>query len=164
MPSGPSTSDVIASAYARRRSFSPVAVIAATYPPEATIRLLYWKVSPKPVVGFIARTSSMRDAGVDPCDSKMNSMSHRGSPVHAHTVCAIVTREVASGSPSANAGISFVIGVSHANFPPSTSRAIISDVSGLVIEPIMNNVEGVTGSLVPSARTPRPFSSTIRPS
>ena len=48
-------------------------------------------------------------------------------------------------------------GVSHAKLPRSTSRAIISDVSGLVIEPIMNSVAGVTGSLVPSSRTPRPF-------
>jgi len=42
----------------------------------------------------------MRDVGVDPFDSKMNSMSHRGSPVQAHIECAIVTREVASGSKS----------------------------------------------------------------
>ena len=149
---------------ARKVAGIPGAAIAATYPPEATIRLLYWKVSPKPVVGFIARTSSMRDVGVDPFDSKMNSMSHLGSPVHAHIVCAIVTRAVASGSPSANVGKSLVMGVSHAKVLRSTSRAIISDVSGLVIEPIMNNVEGVTGSFVPSSRTPRPFSSTILPS
>src|SRR5688572_31634496 len=113
------------------------------------MRLLYWNVSPKPVVGFIARSSSIRDSGVALSHSKMNSMSQRGRPVHAHTLCAIVTCGVAAGSPSANDGRSFVTGVSHAKFLRSTSRAIINDVSGLVIEPIMKSVAGVTGVFVP---------------
>jgi len=105
---------------------------------------------------------SMRSAVV-PAPSKIVSRSWRGRPVHAHTVCFIVSLRVVSGSPSAKPGSSVAAGVSQANAPSSTSRAINNVVSGLLIEATRNSVSAVTGARLPSWRTPKPSASTSSP-
>ena len=73
-------------------------------PAAAAIRLLYWNTSPKLLVGCIVPSSAMAEVGVDCENSKIHSMSCRGSPVHAQIKCLTSTRRVVSASPSLNGG------------------------------------------------------------
>src|SRR5436190_118668 len=68
------------------------------------MRLLYWKTSPKRLVGCIVARSFIADAGVASRYSKSHSMSCRGIPVHAQMRCFTSTWLVVAASPSLNAG------------------------------------------------------------
>ena len=59
-----------------------------------------------------------------------------------------------SNTVSMNARRISTTGVSHPMSPASTSVASIMVVNGLVVEPIIIRVSGVTGSSLPSSFTP----------
>ena len=79
-------------------------------PAAAAIRLLYWKTSPKRLVGCIVPRSFRADIGVSLRYSKSHSRSCRGMPVQAQMRCRTWTCFVVASSPSLNEGNSSVTG------------------------------------------------------
>ena len=116
------------------------------------IWLEYWNRSPRGAVKGRAAAWAIGRSGVSDPALKINSGSRSGSPVQAQKASATVRRRVSTGSATANAGSRSTTGVSQASNPSSTAVAAIVAVIGLVTEPTIIRVSGVTRSSPPRAR------------
>ena len=108
-------------------------------------------------------SDSMIPSAVRSLALKESSTSRRGTPVQAQTMFRTVIFCVISGSPTAKVGRISTTRVSQSISPSSTSVAIIMVVIDLVVDPIIINVSVVTGSSLPSSRTPKPLAYTNSP-